>query len=662
MMSDEVHNENDASGNVFNIDKELVERSQDMGSLFNSNGESFNLREGQGFWASYEVARTTAQKLKIDTDTTGQIPAETAIDITINGVNISTLYAPSVGLNEADASVEYTKHVVMLINAETAKTGVVARSENDNELVLVNENQSGTEDQMKNINLKITELGLPEQPTPPTPPTEWQDGDTIEVITAFKYTYSPTPISSSNNVRTSARSFTSTEDVREAMQKDARLYTDYEGTGTITGAGTGIETDWDDIKNDNRNDGVEVTVNENGQFQITNPTGDAQNEDDGDQINGIDGYTGGEVTADELEAMLARGDIYFKEEIVFETGSGISFTIGTVTYSESNPIPAGTTIAKDSTVTSSNPADKINLRVGTNILDINDHDMFITISGYSDISGGISVNSSLVSTMNSLKGSLPGGDSIKASQGVYAASAGAGINIYDSLGSKHDLRFDFTKIGYTSGGGTDWSILIKVPEPGDINNGAYPKNIVTGTISFGPDGSLSSYSPSNLIFSPNNGSSSGQDIELDFGSSNRFDGLTSFDRESSVSSINQNGYAGGDLNDIRIDQNGVIIGTFSNGRSLGLAQISTAKFTNNGGLENDGGNTFLKTSNSGEAVIGKAGTGGRASIQSSSLEMSNVDLSRSLTQLIIVQRGFQANSKTITTSDQLLNTLLSLKQ
>ena len=86
-----------------------------------------------------------------------------------------------------------------------------------------------------------------------------------------------------------------------------------------------------------------------------------------------------------------------------------------------------------------------------------------------------------------------------------------------------------------------------------------------------------------------------------------------------------------------------------------------ATFTNNQGLESDGGNCFVQTSNSGDPIVGQASTGGKGTIQSSSLEMSNVDLSRSLTQLIVIQRGYQANSKTITTADEMLNTLLQLK-
>ena len=114
--------------------------------------------------------------------------------------------------------------------------------------------------------------------------------------------------------------------------------------------------------------------------------------------------------------------------------------------------------------------------------------------------------------------------------------------------------------------------------------------------------------------------------------------------------------------DVRFDSNGTLLGGFSNGKTLALAQVALANFANNAGLQAEGGNVFSATGNSGQAVIGAANTGRRGNVSGSKLEMSNVDLSRSLTQLIVVQRGFQANSKAVTTSDQVLNTLLNLKQ
>jgi len=150
-------------------------------------------------------------------------------------------------------------------------------------------------------------------------------------------------------------------------------------------------------------------------------------------------------------------------------------------------------------------------------------------------------------------------------------------------------------------------------------------------------------------------------VRLSFGTANTFDGMTSFDSYSSTSGISQDGFAGGDLIGIRIDQSGTLVGSFTNGRSFGLAQIGMDKFTNNEGLSAAGENVYDQTANSGDPIIGIAASAGRRFIQSSALEASNVDLSHALTQLIIIQRGFQANGKTITTSNQLLETLIGLK-
>ena len=116
------------------------------------------------------------------------------------------------------------------------------------------------------------------------------------------------------------------------------------------------------------------------------------------------------------------------------------------------------------------------------------------------------------------------------------------------------------------------------------------------------------------------------------------------------------------IQDFYCDATGTMIGKFDNGQNLALAKVAVATFANYEGLQESGSNLYSESPNSGQATIGTAGTGGRANIQASKLEMSNTDLSRGLTQLIVVQRGFQASSKSITTSDQILNTLLGLKQ
>ena len=288
-----------------------------------------------------------------------------------------------------------------------------------------------------------------------------------------------------------------------------------------------------------------------------------------------------------------------------------------------------------------------------------DYDMNLKITALSE--AGITENARFTTNMSALNSVLPFGTTGKAfSQSFNAATHSSSIDIFDSLGSKHTVRMEFRKTALDKTTGSTWDMKITVPEPASIDTLA-PFNEKVGSVRFGPDGSLATYDPQNISFSGNNGSSPEQQVSLSFGTANAFDGMTSFDSTSSTSGISQDGFTGGDLVGIRIDQSGTLVGSFSNGRSFGLAQISMAKFTNNEGLSTEGGNVFVQTANSGDPIIGTAATAGRGFIQSAALEASNVDLSRALTQLIIIQRGFQANGKTITTSDQLLQTLIGLK-
>lgn len=289
-----------------------------------------------------------------------------------------------------------------------------------------------------------------------------------------------------------------------------------------------------------------------------------------------------------------------------------------------------------------------------------DYDMNLKITAFS--ATGITENTKFTTNMTALNAVLPSGSSGRAfSQSFNAATHSSSIDIYDSLGSKHTVRIELRKTALDATTGSTWSMKISVPLPGSIDTVA-PTNEKLGQIRFNNDGSLATYNPPNISFSGNNGSAPDQQVKLSFGTANAFDGMTSFDSYSSTSGISQDGFTGGDLVGIRIDQSGTVVGSFSNGRSFGLAQIAMAKFTNNEGLASEGGNVYIQTANSGDPIIGTAATSGRGFIQSSALEASNVDLSRALTQLIIIQRGYQANGKTITTSDQLLQTLIGLKQ
>lgn len=259
--------------------------------------------------------------------------------------------------------------------------------------------------------------------------------------------------------------------------------------------------------------------------------------------------------------------------------------------------------------------------------------------------------------VNSIEGVIDTGTSVT-SIPLKAPAHAASIHIFDSLGSRHSLRFSFTK---TSSDTWDWRV--SVPEPATLGGGYPPDENVQrgGTISFTENGALRAFSPPTIAFTGNNGSKPNQIIQIDLGTLGDFDGVSQLDAPSASQGISQDGFSGGDLLGTRIDDVGTLVGTFSNGRSFALGQLALASFTNNSGLKSLGSNLFSESSNSGAPVIGVSGTGGKGGIQSSSLELSNVDLSRSLTQLIALQRGFQANGKTITTSDNLLNTLIQLK-
>ncbi|RAZ23555.1 flagellar hook protein FlgE [Campylobacter hyointestinalis subsp. lawsonii] len=575
MEDGEKHIENDTNDDRFYVDKnkqmKLQERGVDLGVLFNDAGEGFNLREGQGMWVSYADAKYTF------TPQLGQNPpGNTQFGITLNGIPI-----PTTTVNKAD-------DIVAKINEFTAKTGVTA-SLNGGNITLINKNSEGTTDTMKNIKIAINgNNGAGMQNT--------------NVITAYKYTYSAAQSTAQHGYDDKiARVVHTTEDLRRAMQTDARLHVKY--TGKTQQPNQGGQNANDAITENDRNDGVEITINEKGQFVIKNPAGDAFNEED--------------------KKIGAQNPQQNNDQDIIDA--------------------TGNKKAKNAENT------------------VNDNNMYLTITGYSDAANNINENTKLADTFKTLGGGLNTGTGNRTSSAVYMSTHSSTIEIFDSLGSKHEIKVDFAKTGYSAENGTEWSMVIQVPEPAKLRDDA-PTNVVTGTIKFKPDGSLLGFNPTALTFTANNGSEPGQNIELNFGKSGDFNGMTSNNRKSSTDNIAQDGYAAGTLSGTRIDESGTIIGSFTNGRSFGLAQLSLASFTNNEGLESMGGNVFIQTANSGDPVIGSAQTAGRGKVNASSLEMSNVDLSRSLTQLIIVQRGYQANSKTITTSDQMLNTLLQLKQ
>ena len=151
-------------------------------------------------------------------------------------------------------------------------------------------------------------------------------------------------------------------------------------------------------------------------------------------------------------------------------------------------------------------------------------------------------------------------------------------------------------------------------------------------------------------------------ITLDFGTTSDPDRLSGAGGLSNAAALSQDGSSVGSVVGFSVSEQGLITGTFSNGRSQALGQIALATFSNPNGLEKDGSSMYHATVNSGNAQIGVAGTGGRGTMSGGTLEMSNVDLAAEFTNLIVAERGFQANSRVITTSDQILQDLVNMKQ
>jgi flagellar hook protein FlgE len=140
------------------------------------------------------------------------------------------------------------------------------------------------------------------------------------------------------------------------------------------------------------------------------------------------------------------------------------------------------------------------------------------------------------------------------------------------------------------------------------------------------------------------------------------DAITSYGVSSATYSFSQDGYSSGTLEELIVDEYGVISGLYSNGETIDLYTVALADFANTGGLYSEGGNLWSATADSGDAIIGQAGSAGFGSIASSTLEGSNVDIATEMTNLVILQSIYQANSKVITTADTLLQTAIGLKR
>ncbi len=236
------------------------------------------------------------------------------------------------------------------------------------------------------------------------------------------------------------------------------------------------------------------------------------------------------------------------------------------------------------------------------------------------------------------------------------------VKVYDSLGAEHDIDVYFRQ---TSPGNWEWHALADGDEVvGGTPGGA--TEIASGTLSFDTSGALTAQSTtaSAVDFV---GAAPGQAITWSFGDDIASGGTgragsTSYAAPNAMSNIQQDGYTAGSLASISVASDGRIMGAFSNGDQRVLGQVALAHFRNNNGLARSGSTMFAATTDSGEPLIGTPGSGGNGSIASGSLEQSNVDMAQEFVNLIQYQRGFQANSRTITTADEMLQDLMNMKR
>ena len=231
-------------------------------------------------------------------------------------------------------------------------------------------------------------------------------------------------------------------------------------------------------------------------------------------------------------------------------------------------------------------------------------------------------------TTASVRGNLP-------AEGAVGTVVSDSIPMYDQQGNEHNIGYRLTKAGANS-----WNFQVF---EGNTQLGAT-------AMTFNGAGQLTS-APTMTFTVPG-----GNAVTVDLARTSHYGGPATFQADT------QNGSASGTLEGFSLSPDGTLVGTFSNGQKQAVGQIAMAGFNNPPGLEKIGGSMFRTTVNSGDAQLGMAGTGGRGRLAGNSLEMSNVDLAQEFTNLIVAQRGFQANSRVITSSDEILQDLVNLKR
>jgi flagellar hook protein FlgE len=234
------------------------------------------------------------------------------------------------------------------------------------------------------------------------------------------------------------------------------------------------------------------------------------------------------------------------------------------------------------------------------------------------------------------------------------------VTVYDSQGGIHQVTLYFVKTADNA-----WDVHYTYQDPA---NPAALVDAGTQSLTFDTNGALvNDNSGTPISFNFGTSVTAPQSISFDYGtgtaeSGTGLDGTTQYASDFGVMHLSQDGYPAGNLKNMSISENGVITGVFTNGQTRAIGQIALAKFTAPDGLAKLGRNLYAESFDSGQPLIGMANTAGLGRVLSNSLELSNVDLADEFVKMISAQRGFEANSKIITTTDELLQELVNLKR
>jgi flagellar hook protein FlgE len=239
----------------------------------------------------------------------------------------------------------------------------------------------------------------------------------------------------------------------------------------------------------------------------------------------------------------------------------------------------------------------------------------------------------------------------------------AAVQIYDSLGKPHVATILYTKTA-TAG---QWSYEVTVPATEATGTAGTTAGTVrigaTGTVTFNGLGVLTAPAADVSLAGPTTWTNGATVNAINWDILNgTTPTLTSYNAASTNSSITQNGAAAGQIDNVTIAPDGTIMATFGAGQTVAVGQLALANFNNPKGLLKLGSSKYGESQAAGIANVGVAGSGGRGTLVGSALEGSNVDIAQEFTQMILAQRGYQANSKTITTSDELMQDTLNLKR